>query len=252
METICSALRYAPITLRAQRGRVVGETRLTTMPIERHDGCMSRHWALFDLRIRTPRLELRVPTERLIDDIIDVALDGVHDPATMPFEFAWTDAPREELPVNTLQFYWGQLAAVTVDDWHLGLAVLVDGQVVGVQGVGASRFPLRHEVSTGSWLGLRHHGQGIGTEMRSAVLHFAFEVLGAEYALSAAWRDNAASLAVSRKLGYRENGVTRKVRRGQVDEQIELRLSRSAWEQHRRDDIEVDGFERCRPTFGLD
>ena len=252
METICSALRYAPITLRAQRGRVVGETRLTTMPIERHDGCMSRHWALFDLRIRTPRLELRVPTERLIDDIIDVALDGVHDPAMMPFEFAWTDAPREELPVNTLQFYWGQLAAVTVDDWHLGLAVLVDGQVVGVQGVGASRFPLRHEVSTGSWLGLRHHGQGIGTEMRSAVLHFAFEVLGAEYALSAAWRDNAASLAVSRKLGYRENGVTRKVRRGQVDEQIELRLSRSAWEQHRRDDIEVDGFERCRPTFGLD
>jgi len=252
METICSALRYAPITLRAQRGRVVGETRLTTMPIERHDGCMSRHWALFDLRIRTPRLELRVPTERLIDDIIDVALDGVHDPARMPFEFAWTDAPREELPVNTLQFYWGQLAAVTVDDWHLGLAVLVDGQVVGVQGVGASRFPLRHEVSTGSWLGLRHHGQGIGTEMRSAVLHFAFEVLGAEYALSAAWRDNAASLAVSRKLGYRENGVTRKVRRGQVDEQIELRLSRSAWEQHRRDDIEVDGFERCRPTFGLD
>jgi len=252
METICSALRYAPITLRAQRGRVVGETRLTTMPIERHDGCMSRHWALFDLRIRTPRLELRVPTERLIDDIIDVALDGVYDPATMPFEFAWTDAPREELPVNTLQFYWGQLAAVTVDDWHLGLAVLVDGQVVGVQGVGASRFPLRHEVSTGSWLGLRHHGQGIGTEMRSAVLHFAFEVLGAEYALSAAWRDNAASLAVSRKLGYRENGVTRKVRRGQVDEQIELRLSRSAWEQHRRDDIEVDGFERCRPTFGLD
>ena len=252
METICSALRYAPITLRAQRGRVVGETRLTTMPIERHDGCMSRHWALFDLRIRTPRLELRVPTERLIDDIIDVALDGVHDPATMPFEFAWTDAPREELPVNTLQFYWGQLAAVTVDDWHLGLAVLVDGQVVGVQGVGASRFPLRHEVSTGSWLGLRHHGQGIGTEMRSAVLHFAFDVLGAEYALSAAWRDNAASLAVSRKLGYRENGVTRKVRRGQVDEQIELRLSRSAWEQHRRDDIEVDGFERCRPTFGLD
>ena len=55
-----------------------------------------------------------------------------------------------------------------------------------------------------------------------------------------------------RKLGYRENGVTRKVRRGQVDEQIELRLSRSAWEEHRRDDIEVDGFARCRSSFGLD
>lgn len=251
MGTICSALRYTAITLRARSGRAIGETRLTTMPIERHDGGMSRHWALYDLRIRTPRLELRLPNERLIDDLIDVALDGVHDPDTMPFEVPWTDAPRDELPLNTLQFYWSQLAAVTVDDWHIGLAVLVDGQVVGVQGIGANRFALLREVSTGSWLGIRHHGQGIGTEMRSAVLHFAFDSLGAEYACSGAWTDNAASLAVSRKLGYRENGVTRKVRRGQVDEQIELRLSRSAWEEHRRDDIEVDGLERCRSLFGL-
>src|SRR5262245_36900802 len=252
METICSAFRYAAITLRARCRRVGGETRLTTTPIERHDGGMSRHWALYDLRIRTPRLELRVPNERLIDDIIDVALDGIHDPAMMPFEFAWTDEPRDELPLNTLQFYWGQLAAFAVDDWHLGMAVLVDGQVVGVQGIGAKHFPLRREVSTGSWLGLRHHGQGIGTEMRSAVLHFAFETLGAEYAISGAWADNAPSLAVSRKLGYRENGVTRKVRRGQVDEQIELRLSRSAWGEHRRDDIEIDGFARWRSSVGRD
>jgi hypothetical protein len=41
------------------------------------------------------------------------------------------------------------------------------------------------------------------------------------------------------------------VRRDEVAEQIELRLPRSAWEERRSDDIAVDGFERCRPLFGL-
>jgi RimJ/RimL family protein N-acetyltransferase len=212
---------------------------------------MSRHWPLFDLRIRTPRLQLRLPTEALLDDLIDVALDGVHDPSEMPFEVTWTDAPRDELPFNTLQFYWGQLAAFHRDDWSLGFVVLVDGAVVGVQGIGAERFPVLRQVGTGSWIGLRHQGQGIGTEMRAAILQFAFDSLGAAYAVSGAWTDNAGSLAVSRKLGYRENGRTRKVRRDAAAEQINLRLSREEWAPNRRDDIEVEGFDRCREQFGL-
>jgi RimJ/RimL family protein N-acetyltransferase len=212
---------------------------------------MSRHWPLFGLRIRTPRIEVRIPTEELLDDLIDVALDGVHDPSEMPFEVAWTDAPRDELPLNTLQFHWGQLAGFRRDDWNLAFVVLVDGAVVGTQGIGAEHFPVLREVGTGSWIGLRHQGLGIGTEMRAAILHFAFDSLGAAYALSGAWTDNAASLAVSRKLGYRENGRIRKVRRDAADEQINLRLSRHEWEPHRRHDIEVDGFDRCRAAFGL-
>ncbi len=39
--------------------------------------------------------------------------------------------------------------------------------------------------------------------MRAAVLHLAFAGLEAEYADSDAFTDNAASLGVSRKLGYR-------------------------------------------------
>ena len=129
--------------------------------------------------------------------------------------------------------------------------MLVDGAVVGAQGIGASRFPVLRQVGTGSWIGLRYQGKGIGTEMRAAILHFAFDNLGAAYAVSGAWTDNAASLAVSRKLGYRDNGRTRKVRRDAAAEQINLRISRDEWEPRRRDDIEVDGFERCRTQFGL-
>jgi hypothetical protein len=46
---------------------------------------MSRHWPLFDLRIKTPRLQLRLPTEELCDQLIDTILEGVHHPDRMPF-----------------------------------------------------------------------------------------------------------------------------------------------------------------------
>jgi hypothetical protein len=46
-------------------------------------------------------------------------------------------------------------------------------------------------------------------QMRAAVLDLAFEGLGAEYAVSEAFADNAASYAVSRKLGYADDGIER-------------------------------------------
>lgn len=70
------------------------------------------------------------------------------------------------------------------------------------------------EVHTGSWLGRRYQGQGIGTQMRAAVLHLALDGLGAQRAVSAAFEDNPASLGVSRKLGYRDDGIEWHVVRG--------------------------------------
>jgi RimJ/RimL family protein N-acetyltransferase len=54
--------------------------------------------------------------------------------------------------------------------------------LVGVQELWAENFAELRKVATGSWLGLKHQGQGIGIEMRSAVLHLAFACLGAEQA----------------------------------------------------------------------
>ncbi len=89
----------------------------------------------------------------------------------------------------------------------LELAVIRDGVVVGIQGIGGRDFAVLREVHTGSWLGRRYQRQGIGTQMRAAVLHLAFEGLGAKPAVSAAFEDNPASLGVSRKLGYRDDGI---------------------------------------------
>ncbi|WP_205874862.1 acetyl-/succinyl-CoA transferase [Mycobacterium camsae] len=212
---------------------------------------MSRHWPLFDLRITTPRLQLRLPTEDLIDQLIDAALDGVHEPDRMPFAVPWTRVAREQLPFNTLSFLWRELARFHPHDWHLPLAVVIDGEAVGVQGLIAKEFPVARRVESGSWLGLRYQGQGYGTEMRAAVVHFAFAALGAEVATSASFVDNPASIAVSRRIGYRDDGVERVAREGVMAEQLRFRLTRGDWERRRPVDVRIDGFDRCRPLFGL-
>ncbi|CAN5858470.1 GNAT family protein [soil metagenome] len=209
-------------------------------------------WPLFDLRVRTARLELRPATDELLVAVADLAAAGVHDAATMPFLEAWTDAPPDELRRGTLQWGWRHRAGWAPEAWNLGLAVLLGGEVVGVQDIGAEQFAKLRTVHTGSWLGRCHQGQGIGTEMRGAVLHLAFAGLGATVAYSGAWHDNAPSIAVSRRHGYVDNGERVLLRRGVPDRQLDFRLERSAWEERRRDDVTIEGLGPCLPLFGAD
>lgn len=206
-------------------------------------------WPLFDLRLRTPRLELRVPSDDDFPALLDVIDAGIHDPTTMPFSIPWTDAEPAARRHGAVQHWWRQRAEWTAEKWNLPFAVACDGEVVGVQDVFATQFPTLRTVETGSWLTRRVHGRGIGREMRSAVLHFAFEVLGAEVALSGAFADNAASLAVSRALGYEPNGVERAAPRGAARELVKLRLPRDKWVC--RYDVAFDGVDGCLPLFGL-
>jgi predicted RNase H-like nuclease/RimJ/RimL family protein N-acetyltransferase len=209
-------------------------------------------WPLFQLRVRTPRVELRPPTDDDLFALVDLAARGVHDPSTMPFTTPWTDASSPVLERSSLQFFWKTRAEWVPERWHCVMAVEAGGQLVGVQDVMATDFPTLREVVTGSWLGMAHQRQGIGTEMRAAVLHLAFAGLGAEYALSGAFHDNAASRRVSEHLGYELVAHTRRLRRGEPDWAAEYRLSRAAWEQHRRDDITIVGLEPCLDLFGAD
>ncbi len=211
---------------------------------------LTDHWPLFGLRLRTPRLELRYVDDELAAALIDVTLQGIHDPAAMPFGVPWTDLPAGgPLERSSLQHHWSKRATWAPDDWFFDMAVLVDGRPVGAQALFASQFPRLKTVETGSWLGRAHQGQGIGKEMRAAILHLAFAGLDAEVARTGAWHDNHASLAVTRALGYLPNGEERRPRRDAADRMLLFRLPRERWAQSRRDDIIVEGLDACRPLF---
>jgi RimJ/RimL family protein N-acetyltransferase len=209
-------------------------------------------WPLFGLRLRTPRLELRLPTLDQLAALADLAAEGIHDPDTMPFGIPWTDAPPDQRARGTLQWHWRKWADWSPERWNLNLVALADGVVVGTQDVAAIDFVVTREVRTGSWLGRRFQGQGLGTHMRAAVLHLAFDGLAAEYATSGAFTDNAASLGVSRRLGYADDGIERQERRGRPATQRRLRLDRERWQAHRTVPVEITGLEPCLPMFGLD
>jgi RimJ/RimL family protein N-acetyltransferase len=144
------------------------------------------------------------------------------------------------------------LGAWSPENWSLNLTVFHAGVVVGLQGIRARDLAVTREVGTGSWLGRRHQGQGIGTEMRAAVLHLAFAGLGVEEAVSSALDHNAASLAVSRKLGYQPDGIHRRAIRGAVALDHRQRLTRAAWDRHRTVPITIEGLIPCLPLLGLD
>jgi RimJ/RimL family protein N-acetyltransferase len=206
-------------------------------------------WPLFDLVVRTPRLELRLPREDEFEALIAVADRGVHDAATMPFFVAWTDVEPRQRARETAQWLWGQRANWSPDKWTLTSAVFVDGRPVGIQDVHAEHFRLVRSVETGSWLGREYQGRGLGREMRQAVLHLAFAGLEAEEALSGAFEDNASSIATSRSVGYQENGESRGRRRDGSGRTIRFRLSRETWEERRRDDIDIIGLDGCLDLF---
>ncbi|GAA4544420.1 GNAT family protein [Pseudonocardia xishanensis] len=195
------------------------------------------HWPQSALVLRTPRLELRPDDDEGLAELVDVAYRGVHPPDRMPFMIPWTDADPRYLGRGALQHFWGERARFAPGSWALHFLVRHEGRVIGVQTLRAEEFAVRREVGSGSWLGMSAQGRGLGTEMRAAILAYAFDVLGAAHARSEAFSDNVASHRVSAKLGYVEDGFEILSPRGAPVHNIRLRLTpetfrRPDWELH--------------------
>ena len=98
-------------------------------------------------------------------------------------------------------------------------------------------------------------GQGLGKEMRAAVLHLAFDGLGAEAAMSESIEGNPQSAGVSRSLGYEEDGHGRVAPRGAPVDTIRWRLTRERFEALRAEgrypEVTIEGLAPCLPVLGL-
>ena len=211
-----------------------------------------RQWPLFDLVVRTPRLELRYATDDLLEELAPLTADVVA-PDTLPFD---GDATFYDLssagPRRWLTGHWGARAKTSPEWWVLVFAVVVDGRAVGGQEMTADGFPTLRTVGTFSWLSRRHQDSGLGKEMRHAILHLAFEGLGAQRATSEAFVDNIASCRVSEALGYADNGTVWGRRKQEAAPMRRFELTRETWQQRRRDDMVIKGLDACLEGLGLD
>ncbi len=209
-------------------------------------------FAPLGVRIVAGPLELRALTDADLVELAALVGRGVHPPDRMPFQFPWTDAPASELGRNTVQHHWRSRAAFSPLKWELSLGVWRNGELLGAQGVSTQNFLTTRSGETGSWLGLAHQGHGVGTAMRRAMCAFLFDHLDFAEITSGAFTDNPASLAVSRKVGYQENGRTRMERRpGELAVNVGLLLTPEAFVRGEHD-LVVEGVEPLRRLIGLE
>ncbi|HEX3807033.1 MAG TPA: GNAT family N-acetyltransferase, partial [Gaiellaceae bacterium] len=121
--------------------------------------------ALTRLKLRTPRLELRLATVAELRRLYEVA--------------TWRDGLDEDA---FLALHRDTLAQWSSDQWALNLIAFLDGEPVGLQEIEAEAFARTRTVATGSRLGRACRRQGLETEMRAAALTLAFDGLRAESA----------------------------------------------------------------------
>jgi RimJ/RimL family protein N-acetyltransferase len=205
---------------------------------------------LLALRITAGPVELRGITDDLLGPLADLAID-IHDPDFMPFSFPWSLATPKEMPQNVAQYHWGKRASFSPAQWTADFAVFYDGELVGSQGFSTKDYLVTRGGETGSWLGRRFQGRGIGTAMRQVICAFAFDYLDAEYITSSAFEDNPASLTVSRKTGYADNGTERVSRLGNSAIMRRIILEPASLVRYKHD-LAVTGAPEFRKSIGLD
>lgn len=202
-------------------------------------------YAPLQIRVKTPRLELVGAGDDMLAALAPLVRDGkvFAEPAPYDDPMSFYESDPSARVSKWLQSVWRGRGRFGPAEFRLAFAVLVDGEAVGMQDLIAEKFDTCGTVLSFSWLSTDVRGRGLGTEMRSAMLHLAFAGLDAREAASDAFVDNVGSNRVSEALGYERNGVEWDIRRGEPGLIQRWRLTREAWETRRRDDIELSGVD---------
>ncbi len=197
------------------------------------------------IRVRTPRLELVGASDERLAELAPLVRDGkvFAEPAPYDDPMSFYESDPDVRVSRWLQSVWRGRGRFSPAEFRLAFAVIVDGEPVGMQDLIAEKFDTCGTFATFSWLSTDVRGRGLGTEMRSALLHLAFAGLGAREAGSDAFVDNVGSNRVSENLGYEHNGVEWDIRRGEPGLIQRWRLTREAWETRRRNDIDLSGVD---------
>lgn len=207
----------------------------------------------FDVHVSTPRLDLRGATDDLLEQLTPLVREGKTAAHPPPYEdpMSLYETDPELRVQRWLQAIWRGRGRVEPDFWRLYFVVIIDGEPMGMQDLIGDRFSTLGRVTTFSWLSVDARGTGVGTEMREAVLHLAFDGLGAREASSDAFVDNAGSNAVSEAVGYRENGTDWSTRQNEPALLQRWRLTRESWLTRRRSDIDLHGVTACRRLLSI-
>jgi RimJ/RimL family protein N-acetyltransferase len=194
----------------------------------------------FGLRLAHAGLVLVPPTDVELFELAAIVGEpgGVVDDGEEHF-LTWPTGDADAVD-RFLRFHWSLRVRPSPAGWLVPFAVVSGGRAVGVVGLGAPRWPGERVVDTRAWIARTDQGHGLGRRCRAMLLELAFAHLGVQRAVTAAARENAASRAVSKRLGYRETG---EIRGADGVVEVHASLTPAAWRRRRLPDVDVDGVE---------
>lgn len=176
-----------------------------------------------DVTLRTSRLVLRPP---LLEDAGNIAryldnfavagnLSRVPYPYRLADAKGWLRSWRADRPAAETGFTIALGAEGAIG--HVGFHPDTEGTVIGY------------------WLAQPFWGRGLMSEAVRRVLEWYFDVTDAARVASGVFDFNLASLAIQRKMGFVETGVSRRLclARGTEVRHIDTELTREAWEEQR-------------------
>jgi RimJ/RimL family protein N-acetyltransferase len=169
----------------------------------------------------------------------------------MPFVTPWTRFDPPKLEQEALRFHWRSRAETQPDSFRIPLTVFRGGELVGASQVGAGNFAALRWFETGSWLGQRFQGQGVGKQVRRATLTCGFDDLGAMLAATAAWHSNPASLGVTRSLDYTQQGRDRQLHDNAATDLLRFDMTREHLNTIRPNGVTFFGLDPTREFLGL-
>jgi RimJ/RimL family protein N-acetyltransferase len=206
------------------------------------------------VRVVTPALELRGATDDLLERLAPLVRTGKANADPPPWDdpCSFYEEDPDKRVEGWLRAAWRNRGTVRPGNWRLSFAVVVDDQPIGVQDLTGHDFEQFGTVESTSWVSSDVRRHGFGTETRAAILHLAFEGLGAAEAHSESAVDNEASNRISERLGYERNGTSWATHQGRPVLGQRWILRRSDWEARRRPDITMFGVEAARASLGID
>lgn len=213
---------------------------------------LSQVWPLFGLRIITPTLVLRLPTDQELAQLSLQAEGNVLEPEQRHHMGPWTQIRGPEFHRGFMQHHWSNRSQFSPDAWWLLLGIYRSSEAtpIGCMGMTAQNFPQTRSATSGSWLLPGWRGRGYGKEARAAMLQLLFAGLDGREARSSAHPDNKASLGVSFSLGYAPDGTETLMTADGAHTIQRLLLRREDWTS--RPDIQISGLQPCLALMGLE
>ncbi|GAA4888954.1 GNAT family N-acetyltransferase [Actinomycetospora straminea] len=196
----------------------------------------------FGLRVAHAGTVLLGPTDEELLELADLVAEpgGVVEPGRSGELMGWPEDQGEVAARRFLEWAWRLREAPTPARWRAPLAILDGGRALGLAVLAHELDDPAGTVRTSSWLARAEQGRGLGRRVRLMLLELAFAHLGALRAVTGAAEGNAASRAVTGRLGYRE---THRVTGGDGVVEVHAAITPATWRRRRLPDVDVEGVD---------